>query len=72
MENSSSSKFQGQRKVVLKITFSEELNLNNLLHVLDIRKNVVSSSLPNKNDFKLLFVSNKFVLTKNNMYVSKG
>lgn len=65
MENSSSSKFQGQRKVVLKITFSEELNLNNLLHV-------VSGSLPNKNDLKLLFVSNKFVLTKNNMYVSKG
>lgn len=40
------------------MTSGKELNLNNLHHVLDIRKN-----------FKLVFVSDKFVLT---IYIGKG
>ena len=50
---------------------SKELTLNNVLHVTDIRKNLVSGSLLNKNDFMLVFVSDKFVLSKNEMYIGK-
>ena len=72
MGNSSSSKVEGQGKVVLKMTSGKELTLNDVLHVLAIRKNLVSGSLLSKKGFKLVFVSNNFILTKNGMYVGKG
>ena len=53
------------------MTSGKELVLNNVLHVPDIRKNLVSGSLLSKNGFKLVFVSDKFVLSKNEMYVGK-
>ena len=72
MGNSSSSKVEGQGKVVLKMTSGKELTLNDVLHVLEIPKNLVSISLLSKKGFKLVFVSNNFILTKNGMYVGKG
>ena len=72
MGNSSTSKVEGQGKVVLKITSGKELTLNNVLHVPDIRKNLVSGSLLSRNGFKLVFESDKFVLVKNGMYVGNG
>ncbi|XXG41748.1 hypothetical protein AAC387_Pa01g2150 [Persea americana] len=54
------------------MTSGKELTLNNVLHVLDIRKNLVSGSLLSKKGFKLVFESNKFVLTKSGMYMGKG
>ena len=72
MGNSSSSKVEGQGKVVLKMTSSKELTLNDVLHVLEIRKNLVFGSLLSKKGFKLVFVSDNFILTKNGMYVGKG
>ena len=72
MGNSSSSKVEGQGKVVLKMTSGKELTLNDMLHVPEIRKNLVSRSLLSKKGFKLVFVSDNFILTKNGMYVGKG
>ena len=72
MGNSSSSKVEGQGKVVLKMTSIKELTLNDVLHVPEIRKNLVSGSLLSKKGFKLVFVSDNFILTKNGMYVGKG
>ena len=72
MGNSSSSKVEGQGKVVLKMTSGKELTLNDVLHVPEIRKNLVSRSLLSKKGFKLVFVSDNFILTKNGMYVGKG
>ena len=72
MGNSSSSKVEGQGKVILKMTSSKELTLNDVLHVPEIRKNLMSGSLLSKKGFKLVFVSNNFILTKNGMYVGKG
>ena len=46
----------------------KEFTLNNVLHVPDIRKNLVSGSLLSKNGFRLVFESEKFVLSKNGMY----
>ena len=72
MGNSSSSKVEDQGKVVLKMTSGKELTLNDVLHVPEIRKNLVSGSLLSKKGFKLAFVSDNFILTKNRMYVGKG
>lgn len=71
MGNSSTSKMEGQNKVVLKMTLGKEISLNKIFHVLDIPKNLVLGSLLSKNWFKLVFVMDKFVLTKNNMDVGK-
>ncbi|CAL8118819.1 unnamed protein product [Prunus armeniaca] len=70
--NSSTSKIHGQGKIVLKMISGKEVILNNVLHNPEIRKNLVSRSLLSKNGFKLVFESDKFVLTKNGMYVGKG
>ena len=57
MGNSSSSKVEGQGKVVLKMTSGKELTLNDVLHVPEIRKNLVFGSLLSKKGFMLVFVS---------------
>ena len=54
------------------MTFGKIVTLINVLHVPDVRKNIVSDSLLRKNGFKLVFVSDKFVLSKNEMYVGNG
>ncbi|KAL0281946.1 UNVERIFIED_CONTAM: hypothetical protein Sradi_7277900 [Sesamum radiatum] len=72
MENSATSNIVGIDNVVLKMTSGKELTLIDLLHVPDIRKNLVSGSLLVKIGFKLVFESNKFVLTKNNHFIGKG
>ena len=51
------------------MTSGKELSLNNVLHVPEMRKNLVSGSLLSNNGFKLVFVSDKFVLIKDRVYV---
>ena len=72
MGNSATSEIQGVGKIVLKMTSGRELTLNDVLYVPEIRKNLVSGWLLNKHGFRLVFESDKFVLTKNGVYVGKG
>ena len=72
MGNSATSYIKGQGKVVLKMTSGKELTLTNVLYVPEIRKNLVSGSLLNSHGFRLVFESDKFVLSKSGMYVGKG
>ena len=72
MGNSATSEVQGLGKVVLKMTSGKELTLNNVMYVPDIRKNLVSGLLLNKHGFRMVFESDKFVLTKNGLFVGKG
>ena len=53
------------------MTSGKELTLNDVLHVPEI-KNQEFGSLLSKKGFKLLFVSDNFILSKNGMYVGKG
>ena len=69
--NSVTSEIIGQGKVVLKMTSRNELTLTDVLYVSEIRKNLVSGSLLNNHGFKLVFESNKFVLSKSGMYARK-
>ncbi|XP_075504626.1 uncharacterized protein LOC142542066 [Primulina tabacum] len=72
MGNSTTSKIAGLENVVLKMTSDKELTLIDVLHVPDIRKNLVSGSPLVKAGFRLVFHSSKFVLSKNDMFVGKG
>ncbi|GKA47326.1 retrovirus-related pol polyprotein from transposon TNT 1-94 [Tanacetum coccineum] len=71
MGNSATADIKGEGDVILKMTSEKELKLTNVLYVLDIRKNLVSGWLLNKFGFCLVFESDKFVLSKNQMHVSK-
>ena len=72
MGNSSTSKVEGAGKVSLRMTSGKVVSLYNVLHVPEIRKNLVSTSLLVKHGFKVVFVSDKVVISKNDMYVGKG
>ncbi|PKI65480.1 hypothetical protein CRG98_014138 [Punica granatum] len=72
MGNSAHSAVEGQGKVVLKMTSGKKLTLNNVLYVPEIRKNLVSGSLLNKHGFRMVFESDKVILSKSGMYVGKG
>ncbi|GJX07078.1 retrovirus-related pol polyprotein from transposon TNT 1-94, partial [Tanacetum coccineum] len=68
MGNSATADIKGERDVVLKMTSK----LTNVLYVPEIRKNLVFGWLLNKFGFHLVFESDKFVLSKNQVYVGKG
>ena len=68
MGNSAASKVEGKGKVILKWTSGKELTLNDVLHVLDIHKNLNSESILSKKGFRIVFESDKFVLTRGGMY----
>ena len=50
----------------------KELTLNDVMHVPDIRKKQISGSILSKKGFRMVFESDKFVLTNDGMYVGKG
>ena len=63
IENSSTSKVLDIGKVILKMTFKKLLILINVLHVVDNKNNLVSSSLLSKTGFKMDFrVINLYLL----------
>ncbi|GJR06699.1 retrovirus-related pol polyprotein from transposon TNT 1-94 [Tanacetum coccineum] len=70
--NSATADIKGEGDVLLKMTSEKELKLTNVFYVSEIRKNLVSGWLLNKLGFRLVFESDKFVLSKNQMYVGKG
>ena len=72
MGNSATSRVEGKGTVLLKMTSGKELTLNGVLHVPEIRKNLVSGSVMVNKGFKLVFESAKIVITLNGMYVGRG
>ncbi|XP_031129527.1 secreted RxLR effector protein 161-like [Ipomoea triloba] len=55
MGNSAQPVVEGVDKVIPKMTSRKELTLNNVLYVLDLRKNMVYGLLLNKHGFKMVF-----------------
>ena len=72
MGNSSASNVEGKGNVLLKFTSGKIVTLTDVLHVPEIRKNLVSGPILSKKGFKLVFESDRFILTKAGMYVGKG
>ena len=72
MGNTTTTRIARNGKVKMKITSGKVYPLNNVLHVLTIRKNLVSSAFLFKNRFKCVLVSDKFVISNNDMFLGKG
>ena len=64
MRNSTTFEINGQGKVVLKMTSGKELTLTIVLYLMSL--------LLNSHGFRLVFESDKFVLSNSRMYVGKG
>ena len=62
----------GKGKVLLKLTSGKVLALSDVLYVLDIHWNLVSESQFGKVGVRIMFDSDKIVLTKNDAFVGKG
>jgi len=58
--------------VELHFTSGKKLTLKNVLHVPEIRKNLISAFLLCKNGFKMVLESDHVVLSKNGIFVGKG
>ncbi|KAI3735559.1 hypothetical protein L6452_15065 [Arctium lappa] len=72
MGNASTAKIEGKGKVILKLTSGKDLMLMDVLRVPSLTKNLISGSILIKKGFKVVFESNKFVITKGGVYVGKG
>jgi hypothetical protein len=64
MENGSHVHVLGVGMVNLKLTSGKTMRLKNVQHIPTIKKNLVSGSLLCRDGFKLVFESNKCVLSK--------
>ncbi|XP_055830766.1 uncharacterized protein LOC129899772 [Solanum dulcamara] len=65
MKNSATAKVEGYGNVFLKMTSGKVVTLNNICHVSKMRKNLVLAGLLIKNEFKYVVVSDKVVISKN-------
>ncbi|EEE68923.1 hypothetical protein OsJ_27787 [Oryza sativa Japonica Group] len=72
MGNGSLAAVHGVGTVDLKFTSGKTVQLKNVQHVLSIKKNLVSGSLLCREDFRLVFESNKCVVSKYGTFVGKG
>lgn len=72
MGNKATSNVAGVGSVMLKLTSGKELKLKDVLHVPDIRKNLISGSLLISHYFKLVFESDKVVLSKFGQFLGRG
>jgi hypothetical protein len=71
MGNGSHARVLGVGTVNLKFTSRKTVQLNNVQHVPTIKKNLVSGSLLCRDGFKLVFESNKCILSKFGTFVGK-
>ena len=62
----------GRGKVLLKFTSGKSLALHSVLHVPNMCRNLVSGFLLNKAGLKIVFESNKIILSQNGDFVGKG
>lgn len=62
-------KILGIIKFILNMVSRKLLTLNNVLHVVDIIKNLVFDLLSSKNGFEIVFKSDEFILSKCEMFI---
>ena len=64
MGNGARVAVRGVGTVDLKLTSRKTVQLKNMQHVLSIRKNLISGSMLCRDGYKLVFESNKCILSK--------
>jgi hypothetical protein len=71
MGNGSRAAIHGVGRVDLKLASGKTLSLKNVQHVPGINKNLISGSLLCRDGFKLVFESNKFIVSKFGLFIGK-
>jgi hypothetical protein len=71
MGNGACAAVRGVGTVDLKLTSGKTIQLKNVQHVPSIRKNSISGSLLRCDGYKLVFESNKCVLSKFGIFIGK-
>ena len=72
MGNGARAAVHGVGTVVLKLTSGKIVQLKNVHHVPSIKKNLISGTLLCLDGYKLVFESNKCVISKYGTFVGKG
>ncbi|GJZ38794.1 zinc finger, CCHC-type containing protein [Tanacetum coccineum] len=72
MGNESTALVHGRSCVDLRFSSGKTIFLFNILHVPNIRKNLVSSSIFNNYGYKQVIESDKFALSKHDMFIGFG
>ncbi|GJZ91633.1 zinc finger, CCHC-type containing protein [Tanacetum coccineum] len=72
MGNESTAQVHGRGCVDLRFSSGKVVYLLNVLHVPNIRKNLISSSILNNYGYKQVIESNKFVLSKHGVFIGFG
>jgi hypothetical protein len=72
MGNGSRAHVHGVGSVILKLTSGKTVLLKNVQHVTSIKKNLVSISLLCRDGYKVVFESNKCVVSRHGTFVGKG
>jgi hypothetical protein len=72
MGNGTHARVLGDGTVTLKFTSGNTIQLKNVQHVPTVKKNLVSGSLLCRDGFKLVFESNKCIISKFGTFVGKG
>ena len=72
MGNGSHARVLGIGTVILKFISGMTVLLKNVQHVPSIKKNLFSGSLLRRDGYKLVFESNKCILSKYGTFVGKG
>ena len=72
MGNSNAANVHGKGTIEIFFTSGKKLTLINVLHVPEIRKNLVSANLLCKKGIKAVLESDKLILSKNGVFVGKG
>jgi hypothetical protein len=72
MGNGARTAVHGVGTVDLKLTWGKTVQLKNVQHVPSIRKNLISGSLLYRDDYKLVFELNKYILSKHGTCIGKG
>jgi hypothetical protein len=70
--NGSHTRVLGVGTVILKFTLGKTVLLKNMQHVFSIKKNLVNGSLLCRDGYKLVFESNKCILSKYETFVGKS
>ncbi|GJT50472.1 retrotransposon protein, putative, ty1-copia subclass [Tanacetum coccineum] len=70
--NGTASNIEGKGKVILKLTSGKDLVLLNVLYVPNITKNRIYGPTLSNKGFKVVFELDKYVITKDGVYVGKG
>ena len=72
LADESTREIRGTGRIELKMTSGKTLTLQGFLHVSTLRRNLISESLFLTADYRIVKESNKFVISKSNIFIEEG